>query len=236
MTTDQPQPQPDDQSHHVVAYFEQFFATIIQAYERTGDPAALVFDNYVRWKGLPADAIRLEDRIEHLSPYFSVLEYPAEHRFAAYCTLGASYQIIPGSQQSFGDPRGVRHEYILHAIPDHAETVMELLIMVSEYPFKHDREVGPGFVLPIGEPVVEGSHMEYLYFSYPFMDEPDIYHNPRGQIDREDVLVQTLWVFPIYKSEVDFIRERGPEAFEELCYAKHTKIYDADDFMRLPYV
>jgi hypothetical protein len=233
--SDQPQqpPQPDPQ---VVAYFEQFYATLAHAHTQTGDPAALVFENYLRWKGLPADAIRLEDRVEHLSPYFSVLEYPAEHRFAAYCTLGASYKVIPGSQASFGDARGVRHEYILHAFPDYADAAVELLIMLSEFPFKHSLEIGPGFVLPIGEPVAEGSHMEYLYFTYPFMDEPDIARHAQGQIERPEALIQTLWVFPIYRSEVEFIRANGPEAFEELCYARHTQHYDADDFLRLPYV
>jgi hypothetical protein len=169
-------------------------------------------------------------------PYFSVLEYPAEHRFAAYCTLGASYKVIPGSQASFGDARGVRHEYILHAFPDYADAAVELLIMLSEFPFKHSLEIGPGFVLPIGEPVAEGSHMEYLYFTYPFMDEPDIARHAQGQIERPEALIQTLWVFPIYRSEVEFIRANGPEAFEELCYARHTQHYDADDFLRLPYV
>lgn len=233
--SDQPQqpPQPDPQ---VVAYFEQFYATLAHAHAQTGDPAALVFENYLRWKGLPADAIRLEDRVEHLSPYFSVLEYPAEHRFAAYCTLGASYKVIPGSQASFSDARGVRHEYILHAFPDYADAAVELLIMLAEFPFKHNLEIGPGFVLPIGEPVVEGSHMEYLYFTYPFMDEPDIARHAQGQIERPEALIQTLWVFPIYRSEVEFIRANGPEAFEELCYARHAQHYDADDFLRLPYV
>lgn len=229
--------QPRQPNAETVAYYEQMFAEMIGAYEQQGDPAALVFDNYVRWKGLPADGLRLDDPPEPLSRRFTILEYPAQHRYAAYCTVGASNGVIPHSERSFGDERGVRYEYILHALPTYSAEAADLLTLIASYPFGQGVEIGPGFVLPNGEPVVEGSHMEYFYFTYPYLDDQNIYNEqPWGQIERDNVLIQLLWVFPIYKSEADFIRANGPEAFEERCFEKHAHHYDADDFLREPYV
>ena len=90
-------------------------------------------------------------------------------------------------------------------------------------------------VAPIGEPVVRGSSMEYLYFTYPFLDDQKIYEGgAHGQIDRDGFLIQTLWIFPIYRSEYLDLRTIGIEAFEEQLFEHHRERYDAYEFDRLP--
>lgn len=222
---------------------EQDFRTELeQAYRAEGDPAFPVFENYLAWKGAPAFLVRArpptDQQAEHLiSPRFSVLIYPADPSYATFCTLGASYRVVPGSRESFGDARGVRHEYLMHAPLSQEAIVAELLALVAEHPITHNVEIGPGAILPIGEPVAPGSGMEYLYLTYPYLDDVGLLTgNPHGQIDRPDVLVQTLWVFPIYRSELQVLQKHGVEVFEERLNAHHRKQYDAYDFMRLPVI
>jgi hypothetical protein len=172
-----------------------------------------------------------------VSPHFTVLVYRANPLYTTLCTLGASYRIIPFSRASFGDERGVRYEYIMHAAPSHEQHAAQLLALIAEYPFIHTIEIGPGYILPVGEPVVPGSPMEYLYFTYPYLDDSRLYESdPWGQIERPDLLIQMLWVLPIYRSEAQFIRTNGMEAFEQRLQERHSRIYDAYDMLRLPVV
>ncbi len=217
-----------------------FKSVLDAAFVRDGDPATLVFDNYLRWKGTPEYLIRPaapeDGQPSSVSDNFAVLCYPANELFTTFCTLGASRQIVPGSPASFGDPRGVRYEYIMHAPQPHEHAIAELLVLIAEHPYNHAIEVGPGFILPIGEPVVPGSGMEYLYYTYPYLDDPQIYEQPYGQIERPQLMIQTLWVFPIYRSEVQFIRRNGPDAWETRLQEHHSEIYDAYKFLRNPLV
>ena len=214
-------------------------AQLQAAYRQERDPAALVLDNYLRWKGAPAHLVRVAppDGERLVSRHFAVLAYPANQLFTTYCTLGASLRAIPHSQRSFGDRRGVRYEYIMHAAPAHEPVVCDLLALIAEHPHRHEVEVGPGYVLPIGEPIAPGSGMEYLYFTYPYLDDPRMFEGrPQGQIERPDALIQWLWVLPIYLSERNYLRKIGTEAFEELLQARHSEVYDAYAFSRLPLV
>jgi hypothetical protein len=219
-----------------------FITALVEAYQRHGDPASLVFENYLRWKGLPSHVIRQppgpdQPPVEELlvSPNFSILAYAQNPLYNTYCTLGASYRMIPHSDVSFGDARGVRYEYLFHAPPEHEAAICEVLLLAAEHPFAHGIEYGPGFVLPIGEPIARGSGMEYLYFTYPFLDDPKIYEGGAyGQIDREGFLIQTLWIFPIYRSEYLHLRTVGVDAFEDLLFERHRERYDAYEFDRLP--
>ncbi len=219
-----------------IAYEQQF--NLLAAEHRTnGDPTVFVFDTYLRWKGVPLNGARPTEIPEHLSRHFSVLEFPGTAEFRVFATLGASFQMIPGSPASFGDARGVRYEYLVHAAPRYVDQVSELLMLVSEFPFKHKVEVQPGYVLHIGESVAPGSNMEYLYFTYPYLDDAKLYaEHPWGQIEQGKALIHVLWAFPIYLSEYQFLRKNGPDSFEELVNERHRTRYDAYDFERLPYV
>ncbi|HWQ13018.1 MAG TPA: suppressor of fused domain protein [Roseiflexaceae bacterium] len=211
------------------------------AYRREGDPALLVFERYLRWKGPPAHLIRVapapEDAGRLVSRHFAVLAYPQNPLFTTYGTLGGSMRVIPHSPRSFADRRGVRYEYLMHAPPEREREVCDLLALIAEHPHRHTLEIGPGYVLPVGEPVVPRSSMEYLYLTYPYLDDPRMFEGtPQGQIERPDALIQWLWVLPIYRSEFHYIRNAGPQAFEELLQRRHSEVYDAYDFLRLPVV
>jgi hypothetical protein len=217
--------------------YEQQFNALADEHRATGDPTVFVFDTYLRWKGVPLNGARPAEVPEHLSRHFSVLEFPGAPDFHVYCTLGASFSVIPGSPAAFGDERGVRYEYLVHAAPQHQDAVSELLVHVAEFPFTEQADYQPGYVLNIGAPIVPGSGMEYLYFTYPYLDDARLYEGrPWGQVERGKVLIQVLWIFPIYRSEFQFLRQRGPEAFEELVNERHQQHYDAFDMLRLPYV
>lgn len=196
------------------------------------DPVSIVFDNYVAWKGAPIDIARPPQPVEHVSPAFSVLEYANEKPYYVFCTAGASYKRIPHSVERFRDPRGVRYEYLIHAPPETRAEILNILLMVASYPFLQDFMYYAGCIIPTGGPIVAGSPMEYLYFTYPYEDDPRIFEPPSwGQIDREDLLIQTLWVFPIYASEVRYVEHVGVDAFEQLCETHQIKAYD---FFRTP--
>lgn len=215
-------------------------AQLQEAHRRERDPATFVLDNYMRWKGAPEHLIRVapaEGEARVVSAHFAVLSYPGNKLYTTYATLGGSARVIPNSPRSFGDRRGVRYEYLMHAQPEHEALVCELLALVAEHPHRHGVEVGPGYVLPIGEPVAPGSGMEYLYLTYPYLDDPRMFEGkPSGQIDRPDALIQWLWVLPIYLSEFSYIKKTGPDAFEELLQTRHSEVYDAYAFNRLPVV
>lgn len=227
----------NDQPPPIQIGYEQQYSLLADEHRATGDPTVFVFDTYLRWKGVPLNGARPAEVPEHLSRHFSVLEFPGTDEFRVYATLGACMHPIPGSAASFGDARGVRYEYLMHADPRHFDEVSELLMLASEFPFKEQVEYQPGYVLQIGEPVVAGSGMEYLYFTYPYLDDAKLYQDDAwGQIDRGKALIQILWVFPIYRSEFQFLRQYGPEAFEDRVNERHRVRYDAFDPMRLPYV
>jgi hypothetical protein len=223
--------------------YEQQFKILADEHRANGDPTVFVFDTYLRWKGVPQQGARLQMKTEQateasrLSRHFSVLQFPGTRDFKVYGTLGASRTIIPGSEKSFDSPNGVRYEYLIHSKEKHFDALIELLLLVAEYPYKEQVEVQPGFVLPIGEPVVDGSGLEFLYFTYPYVDDTRINEaNPWGQIDRPPYLIHFLWVLPIYLKEFNFLRRHGMDAFEERINRHHRLRYDGYDFMRKPYV
>ena len=219
------------------AFYKQFFDTLVAAYNATDDPAVYVYENYLRWTGVPADGFKLQSTGPHLSPHFTILTYAATPAFSTVHTLGASFKIMPNSNISFADKRGMRYEYIMHAPPQYMMEVSNLLVQVAEYPFLREVEYAPGYVLSIGEPVVPESGMQHLYFTYPYVDDTRMDTDmPWGQIERPQFVIQMLWVFPIYLSEVAYIQRAGANAFEERCHQRHQQQYDVFDFFRESYV
>ena len=137
-------------------------AQLQAAYRQERDPSVFALDNYLRWKGAPEHLVRVAPDPDQagerlVSRHFAVLVYPKNPLFTTYATLGAGYRVIPGSPRSFGDRRGVRYEYSMRAPPAHETEVCDLLALVAEHPHRHELEVCPGAILPIGDPVARGS-------------------------------------------------------------------------------
>ncbi len=201
----------------------------------SSDPAIMVYERMVAWKGMPTFRFGArpkqgaEGLHQALSQHFSICVYESNPLYSVFCTVGASYNIIPKSVQSTGDERGMRYEYLMHAPAQNAELACELLLMIAEHPHLHQREIGPGYILPIGEPLVTGSVLEFLYFTYPFLDDPHIYEvNPAGEVDHPRAYIQTLWIIPISRAERDYIRTHGVEQFEAFLHAQHRERYNAE--------
>jgi hypothetical protein len=196
------------------------------------DPRSLVLDNYVQWKGEPQAVYTPSTIPDTLSPRFGVLEYAAE-AYSVYCTAGASSTIQPYSQQAYDDSRGVRFEYLLHGVPTYHVRVCELLMMLASYPYSQNVLYESGSIIPIGGTVVPDSALTYVYLTYPYQDDPHIYTStPAGQIDTDDVLIQTWWAIPISREEAVFVRRFGPDTFEKHCFERLSQNYDVFDFFR----
>ena len=208
---------------------------LAQRWERESDPAVLYYDRLLRWKGTPTFRIGARPKQgaegihSALSAHFSICVFQQNPLFDVYCTVGASRSTIPHSTHTSRDPRGIRHEYLMHASNVYSEAVCEILLMIAEHPHIHNLEIGAGFVMPIGEPIVPNSALEYLYFTYPFLDDPHIYDpNPAGEIDHPQTYIQTLWILPISKAERQYLRTNGVEAFEAFLHEQHSQRYDSD--------
>ncbi len=99
----------------------RFRATLDAAHMRNDDPTTPVFDNYLRWKGVPAFLVRPVFKNDappaemFVSPHFTLPVYRANPLYTTLCTLGAGYRAIPFSRASFGDERGVRYAYGMEA-------------------------------------------------------------------------------------------------------------------------
>ncbi|MCX6016655.1 MAG: suppressor of fused domain protein [Chloroflexales bacterium] len=204
-------------------------------WEKETDPALLYYDRLLRWKGQPTSRFGARPKQgaegihSAISAQFSICIFQQNPLYDVFCTIGASRSPIPRSTITSGDPRGIRHEYLMHASNVYSEAVCEILLMIAEHPHIHNREIGAGYVMPIGEPIIPNSALEYLYFTYPFLDDPHIYDpNPAGEIDHPQIYIQTLWILPISPSERQFLRTNGVEAFEVFLHEQHSQRYDSD--------
>lgn len=204
-------------------------------WQHHGDPSLLAYERLLQWKGAPtyrygarpkqgADGLHAK-----ISPHFSICVYESNPLFQVFCTVGAARTALPNSTFTSRDPRGIRHEYVMHGSAQHAEVICEILLMMAEHPFVHNIDMGPGYVLPIGEPIVADSVLEYLYLTYPFLDDAHIYDpNPAGEINHPQAYIQTLWIVPISAAERTLLRRVGVEEFETFLHTKHSERYDAD--------
>lgn len=208
---------------------------LTQQWNRESDPSILVYDRLMRWKGQPRFRYGARPKQgteginQAISTNFTICTFQQNPLFSVFCTVGAAYSVIPKSTQTSGDPRGIRHEYMMHAPAEYDKVACEMLLMIAEFPHVHNIEIGPGYVIPIGEPIVPGSRLEYLYLTYPFLDDAHIYDaNPAGEIDHPQAYIQTLWVVPLTRGERQYLQQHGVEKFEEFLHSKHAERYDAD--------
>ena len=65
--------------------------------------------------------------------------------------------------------------------------------------------------MPIGEPWLPGSACDHLLVSRPYLHGPDLEH-----CQLPDGHARILWVLPVTATEIDFRREYGHEALEQL--------------------
>jgi len=106
-----------------------------------------------------------------------------------------------------GEPHGLEFVAVSRG---QSAAVMQRLAMVAYYhagPPEH--RLGAGHTLPIGEGWVQGSTLESVLVSLPYLWGPRLEH-----CQLRDQHVQVLWLLPITSAEHQFAREHGVDALE----------------------
>ena len=98
-------------------------------------------------------------------------------------------------------------EYVL-TIDAVSERFVEMLTILAYYGRRHS--LGTGHVMPIGEPLIDGSICEYFYLSLPYPFGPEL-----EVCDTGSRVIHILWAFPITAAEHDFALQHGAEALEQ---------------------
>lgn len=143
--------------------------------------------------------------IAELPEGFCVLEFaPGQGRdMWTYATCGMSAGI---------DEKPIE----LHLFsPVQAEELVELLTAVAHYHCTGAR-LGLGHTVNFGRPWLPGSRCSFGLVSLPYLDGPDLEVMRDPAFERE---VLCLWLIPITAREVQYKKQRGLEALEDLFQA-----------------
>ncbi|EID54402.1 suppressor of fused domain protein [Saccharomonospora xinjiangensis] len=100
-------------------------------------------------------------------------------------------------------------EFIMTA-PVHDRRFIELMAMIAYYHCGGHR-LDLQHSMPIGEPWVPGSTCEHLLVSLPYLHGPDLEHCPVPWGH-----ARILWTLPVTTAEIEFRRQHGHEALEQL--------------------
>jgi hypothetical protein len=150
--------------------------------------------------------------IEELPDGFCVLEFsPGQGRSMwTYATCGMSIAI---------DERPIE----LHLFsPAQAEELVELLTIVAHY-HRTGARLGLGHTVNFGRPWLPGSKCSFGLISLPYLDGPDL-EIARSRAFQHDV--RCLWLIPITAREVEFKKQRGFQALEDLFQAASINYVD----------
>jgi len=148
-------------------------------------------------------------------PYFSsyrVLPVKAGGAWV-YVTVGSS---VDSSVEGSGTEFFLMSPW---ADPVHSET----LAMVGHFNSFEAHRLGVGSTVRLGRPWMEDSLMDHLLVSLPYPYGPNLEWAPS-----EAGCAQFLWLLPIHKSESDFVRNEGLEAFEEILDRAHVNFLEVD--------
>ncbi|MFJ2057910.1 suppressor of fused domain protein [Streptomyces sp. NPDC087908] len=129
-----------------------------------------------------------------------------------YVTVGTSLSV----------PEGEGTEFLLMS-PFADEAHSETLAMVSHYHSFDAHRLDVGSVVNLGRPWMRGSRMDHLLVSLPYPYGPDLeWSGPDAGEAR------FLWLLPVHKSEVDFIKRVSLDEFELLMDAASPNVLDPD--------
>ena len=174
-----------------------------------------VLENYKSWLGEPSSIVYPERGYPDLLPKFYLLEYSREN-YSTVCTVGASQEIIPGSQGKF-DGLAVAYEYLAHSSKPYEQVMRDLLLRIAGYPYLVKQFIYSGQAIPIGENLAGVDGLNHVYLTFPYEDDDQIYtKSPKGQIGLDDRLIMVLWGIPIFEKEARMLRKVGAEEFDRL--------------------
>ncbi|MGW1226015.1 suppressor of fused domain protein [Streptomyces sp. NPDC001478] len=118
----------------------------------------------------------------------------------AYVTAGCGFVAGPGEQ-------GL--EFVMTArVRD--RRFIDLVAMTAFY-HRSGHPLGLRHSMPLGEPWLPGSSCDHVLITLPYLHGPGLEHCPvpGGR-------ARVLWVLPVTAAEIDFRREHGHEALEQL--------------------
>lgn len=140
----------------------------------------------------------------------SFLDCP-EESVSTYLSLGMSDNVL-----KINESKSVRQELVFSAYTHTSSSlVVSFLMSMCEAILQRGRAVLRGEVIPLSFELAKKIGFEYAYCAIPvfFEDNFDSY-------DKTSPPTVMVWLLPIYKSEAEFIKEKGWETFEDLLEEK----------------
>jgi hypothetical protein len=136
-----------------------------------------------------------------------------------FLTVGLSHHEL-----MISDTKKVRHELILPlARIDLSNTIVSLLIFISELILKNHFALLRGQVIRLRQDVAENLGFEAVYCAIPvFLDDAF------ASFDGSQPSTVIVWTLPIYKSEADYIDKNGWSKFEDLLEEKDPDLFSLD--------
>jgi suppressor of fused protein SUFU len=125
-----------------------------------------------------------------------------QESFWTFATIGAW-------QATAKEPAGL--EFIATAQGESAAVMLHLVQTAFYHAGSPEQRLGAGHTVPLGEGWTEGSPLDHVLISLPYLWGPRLEHCALG--DRH---IQVLWVLPIHSSELQYKVKHGLEALERL--------------------
>jgi len=129
-----------------------------------------------------------------------------------FATIGAS-DVAPS------EPTGL--EFVAVAKSDSAAVLMRLGWIAWYHAGPPENRLGAGHTVPIGEGWVDGSPLDSILLTLPYLWGPRLEHCSIGHRH-----IQVLWALPIHQSERDFKIAHGLEALEQRFEEEHVDFLD----------
>lgn len=144
------------------------------------------------------------------------------------------YRVAPGKP---GDPwiyassgawqaetrEGCRYEFFLMA-PKEDPIHVETLAMLTRFQSSGSYNVGPGKIVDIGRPWVDGGTCDHLLVSVPYPIGPAL---ENFDVPEASLKIRFLWLMPITGAEATFACKEGVEALERKFEAAGINSIDA---------
>lgn len=134
-----------------------------------------------------------------------------------FTTLGLSDHIL-----LMPNNREVRQELVFSALSNvlSEDIVRHLLNLVESILLNHEALLR-GQVIGPTVSTISTSHMKWMYVSMPIL------FDEKFETFRDSVPSTVFaWIFPIFESEANYIREHGWEAFEDILETKDPDLWD----------
>lgn len=146
---------------------------------------------------------------------FRVAVVGAEDRADAWIYSSCGAWKVPTAEDS-------RYEFFLMAPSENAAHV-ETLTMLASFHADGRYEVGPGSIINLGRPWIDGSLCDHALVSLPYMQGSEF---EWLEVGSGFLKVRFLWLVPITWQEANLARNSGIEALEELLEEHGVDVLD----------